>query len=266
MALYGVLGDIHGNREALRSALMALDTLHPDRIVCVGDIVGYNADSDECAAILREREIASIAGNHDLIGTGRLGFKQCSNKAMHALKHTRRRLGPDTARYLRSLPAALPIEEHVVLVHGGVRDVQQYMIKPHHIAENVGYLRSDFPGRRICFFGHMHEQKVFEVEPDGTVRDLAVGGTVKLRSDAEYFVNPGSVDASRKHEHKEAEFALFDSRALTVRFFRVPYDDALTERKAVAGGYRIGPWRDRYYSLRRRVIYSLQRRIAKLTR
>jgi predicted phosphodiesterase len=259
MALYGVLGDIHGNREALLAALTALEAHQPDRIVCVGDIVGYNADPDDCAAILREREIASIAGNHDLIATGRLGLGRCSNKAIHSLKRTRRRLSPGTAQYLRSLPAALPIEEHVVLVHGGVRDVQQYMTKPHHIAENVGYLRSDFPGRRICFFGHMHEQKVFEVEPDGTVRDLAVGGTVKLRSDAEYFVNPGSVDASRKHEHKEAEFALFDSRALTVRFFRVPYDDALTERKAAEGGYRIDPWRDLFYSLRRRILAKLTR-------
>lgn len=259
MALFGILGDIHGNREALIAALAAAEAHKPDQILCVGDIVGYNADPDECAAILRERGISSIAGNHDLIGTGRLGFERCSNKAMYALKRTRRRLSLATAHYLRALPAALPIEEQVLLVHGGVRDVQQYMTKPHHIAENVDYMHSDFPGRHICFFGHMHEQKVFEVGVDGEVRDLAITGTVKLRSDAEYFINPGSVDASRKDGHKQAEFALFDSRLLTVRFFRVPYDDALTEKKAAEAGYRIGRWHDRYYSLRRRITSKLRR-------
>jgi predicted phosphodiesterase len=74
MALYGVLGDIHGNSEALLAALAALERRGVRHLVCVGDIVGYNADPDECAALLRERRAVSIAGNHDLIGLGRLGF------------------------------------------------------------------------------------------------------------------------------------------------------------------------------------------------
>jgi predicted phosphodiesterase len=53
MALYGVLGDIHGNREALIAALAALDAYGPERLMCIGDIIGYNADSDGCATILR---------------------------------------------------------------------------------------------------------------------------------------------------------------------------------------------------------------------
>jgi len=104
----------------------------------------------------------------------------------------------------------------------------------------------------------MHEQKVFEVCEDGTVRDLPVKGIMRLHPDREYFVNPGSVDASRKHEHKLAEFALFDSGALTVEFFRVPYDHALTETKAAAGGYRMHPWRHLFYSVERRILAKLR--------
>jgi predicted phosphodiesterase len=253
MALYGVLGDIHGNREALVATLAALEDHRPERLLCIGDIIGYNADSDACAAILRERGVVSIAGNHDLIGINRLGFERCSNKAMHALKRTRRLLQSDTVEYLRSLPRTILIEDSVVLVHGGVRDVQQYMTTPLHIEENVRYLRADFPGRHVCFYGHMHEQKIFEVADDGSVRDLLADGVVKLRSDREYFVNPGSLDASRKQAPKFAEFALFDSGPMTVEFFRVPYDDMLTEAKAAGAGYRIGPWRDRFYALQRKV-------------
>ena len=256
--LYAVLGDIHGNREALEAALARADQRGAQAVLCVGDLVGYNADPDACVALLRERGAICIAGNHDLIGTGRLGFERCSNKAMHSLKRTRRRLAPATSRFLEELPSHRVLEGGVLLTHGGVRDVQQYMTKPKHVLENVGYLRADFPGARICFFGHTHEQRVFRVrgadvdEPFAPA--IAAGTGFALDDGAEYFVNPGSVDASRKREHKRCELAFFESATRTLAFERVAYDDALTESKAAAGGYRIDPWRDRLYELQRRLI------------
>ena len=258
MAIYGVLGDIHGNREALVATLDALEARGVRKLLCVGDIVGYNADPDECVALLRERDAICISGNHDLIGTNRLGFDRCSNKAMHSLQRTRRTLHTDAAGYLETLPARLPIEERVVLIHGGVRDVEQYMTRPHHVLQNVEHLREDFPGRNVCFYGHTHEQKVYEIEGT-TVRDVPAQGTVVLREDCEYFINAGSVDASRKREHKLAEFAVFDSTALTVDFFRISYNDALTESKASAGGYRLHRWADRLYDVKRRIVGPRQR-------
>ena len=252
MALYGVLGDIHGNREALEAALASIDARGVDRVLCVGDIVGYNADPEACVQMLRERDAICIAGNHDLIGTGMLGFERCSNKAMHSLKRTRRVLSPETAEWLRALPAHRVLEEKFVLVHGGVRDVQQYMTRPRHFAENAALLRRDFPGIRICFFGHTHEQRVFEVEGDRATEKTE--GSVRLGSDREYFVNPGSVDASRKHVHKLAELAFCDSATLGVRFERVRYDEAATEAKAHRGGFRIDRWRDRLYDVQRRIV------------
>lgn len=260
MAIYGVLGDIHGNREALEAALAALDARGVERLVCVGDLVGYNADPDDCVALLRGRRALCIAGNHDLIGTGALGFERCSNKAMHSLKQTRRVLDAQTAAWLRMLPTHLALEPDVLLVHGGVRDVQQYVTKPRHVLENAGYLRRDFPAIRVCFFGHTHEQKVFEV--DGTRVSEPVGAQLaageptvaRLRRDRHYFINPGSVDASRKREHKFAEFAVFDSGARIVEFARVAYDAAATEARAAAQGFRIDRWRDRLYDVQRRLV------------
>ena len=194
MAIYGVLGDIHGNIEALQAALAALDARGVTRIACVGDIIGYNADPDACVEMLRARDAIAIAGNHDLIGTGRLGFERCSNKAMHSLKRTRRGISPSSVEYLRALPPHRLIEPRVLLIHGGVRDVLQYMTQPKHVVENVGYLRQDYPGVRLCFFGHTHEQRVFEVVED-VVRTIPPS-LVDLSPHREYFVNPGSVDAS----------------------------------------------------------------------
>ena len=253
MAIYGVLGDIHGNREALAAALERVDALGVDRLLCVGDLVGYNADPDDCVKMLRERDALCIAGNHDLIGTGLLGFERCSNKAMHSLKRTRRTLGAESAAYLRSLPSHLVLEDKFLLTHGGVRDVQQYMTRPRHVLENAALLKADFPGIRICFFGHTHEQRVFEVEGE-RVNELDTANDVPLRPDRIYFVNPGSVDASRKRTHKLAELATFDSATLTVRFETVRYDDAATEDKAERAGYRIDRWRDRLYDVQRRLV------------
>ena len=251
MAIYGILGDIHGNREALAACLSHLDERGVERILCVGDIVGYNADPDECVAMLRGREATCIAGNHDLIGTGSLGFDRCSNKAMHSLKRTRRALAPETIRWLRSLPSHRVLEERFLLTHGGVRDVQQYMTRPRHFLENVEYLRRDFPGIRLCFFGHTHEQRVFEIEGESTTERDAGAGT-QLDPRKEYFLNPGSVDASRKHSQKLAELAIFDSDAMTIGFARMAYDEDATEARAEAQGYRIDGWRDRLYDVQRR--------------
>ena len=256
MARYGVLADIHGNREALAAALAAVESRGVDQILCLGDIVGYNADPDECVAMLRAKGALCIAGNHDLISLRRLDFSRCSLKAMYSLKRTRRSLAPASAQYLATLPDNLLLEKSIALVHGGVRDVQQYMKRPAHIAENAAYLREDFPGARICFFGHSHEPRVWEASGEA-VHPVSTEGKVALRFPSLYFVNPGSVDAARKSEHKLAECAIFDSDAWTIEFLKVKYDATAAELKAAIYGYRMGPLTERVLQVRRRIAAKL---------
>jgi len=253
MALYGILGDIHGNREALSAALAALEHRGVERIACLGDVVGYNADPEECVALVRRRCAPVIAGNHDLIGVGRLGFRRCSNNAEYSLRRTRRALSRESSAWLAALPPSATLEEAVVLVHGGVRDVQQAMTNPAHIRENSAFLRADFPAARVCFFGHSHEQRIYRISDD-SVEELPTHGQILLRQADTYFINPGAIDASRKRSRKLAECALFESRAGTLEFLRVPYDGAATEAKAAVFGYRLTPFTDRLYSLKRRLV------------
>ena len=258
MAVYGLVADIHGNREALGASLEALERRGVGDVLCLGDVVGYNADPDECVDMLRSRGALAIAGNHDLIGLGRLDFARCSNKARYSLKRTRRTLSPASAAYLAKLPDYRVLGEKIVLVHGGVRDVEQYMTSNALIQQNAAYLAEDFPEARLCFFGHSHEQKVYEVH-DGAVRDLPLAPSLALDPQKTYFINPGSIDASRKRDHKLAEFAVLDTEAWRIELWRVPYDCAATEAKAAVFGYRIPPLTDRWYSLQRRVRSTLRR-------
>jgi predicted phosphodiesterase len=261
MAVYGVLGDIHGNREALAVTLHALACRGIERLLCLGDLIGYNADPDECVAMIRATGAVTIAGNHDLIGIGQLDLRRCSNKAAYSLKRTRRNLAPDTRAWLAALPANRVLDGGIVLVHGGVRDVQQYMVNAMLIRENAAYLRADFPGARLCFFGHSHEQKLYRVRGED-VQEVPFQAHNHLDAEDLYFVNPGSVDASRKREAKQAECAILDTGSWTLEFLRLPYHAAATEAKAAVFGYRITPWFERAYTLKRKLLRNRWRTAA----
>jgi predicted phosphodiesterase len=254
MAVYGVLADIHGNLEALDAALAALDARGVARLLCLGDLVGYNADSDAVVRVLRERRVECIAGNHDRIAIGRLGTGKCNDPTAYALLRTRRTLAPGTRAFLATLPERRVIEGRFVLVHGGVDDLEQYVRSGAAARDNAERLARRFPGISICFFGHTHEPGTFVVE-GSAVRRIAGVGAAQLAPGAVHFVNPGSVDAARRKpgEDRVAEFAVFDSDANRVEFHRAAYDHAAAEAKALAGGYRMSRARARWVRLGRRV-------------
>ena len=119
MARYGVLGDIHGNREALEAALGALEARGIDQFLCTGDVVGYNADPDDCIALLYGRRCITVAGNHDAASIGALGLSGFSDRAAYALRRTRKRLRPASVAWLKALPARRTVDGAIVLMHGG---------------------------------------------------------------------------------------------------------------------------------------------------
>lgn len=200
---------LHGGDDASqarsRAVLAALDARGGDRVVCLGDVVGYNAEPNECAALLVERGIETIAGNHDLIALGRLGSDRCADKPAFTLRRTRK-VPSDTCRtYLAALPSWLPLETDVVLIHGGVNDAQEYVTTRDRVLDNCGRPAALAPGARICFFGHTHEQKLYRVR-QGTATECPARGVAMLdRDESTYFINPGSIDASRKAEPRLAE-------------------------------------------------------------
>lgn len=241
MARYGLLADIHGNLEALRAALAFLEARDVQAFFCLGDVVGYNADPDACVSEVRARGMAAVAGNHDLIAVGRLSLERCARKAAYALRRTRRVLRPDSAAWLSTLPPRTAVDGAIVLIHGGVDDVELYLRTPAQVARNAALLAAKHPDARVCFHGHTHEAAVWVVR-EGVARARPAEGTVRLPADATCFVNPGSVDSARKAEPGHAECAMFDADARTVEFARVPYDHETAEGKARRQGYRQPAW------------------------
>jgi diadenosine tetraphosphatase ApaH/serine/threonine PP2A family protein phosphatase len=100
------------------------------------------------------------------------------------------------------------------------------------------------------------------VESD-RVEEVSSGERYFLGGDALHFVNPGSVDASRKGGEKHAQCALLDTQAWTLEFLSLQYDAAATEAKSAVFGYRLTPWRERMYTLARRLLTGWRRAAAR---
>ncbi|MEO6420134.1 MAG: metallophosphoesterase family protein [Polyangiaceae bacterium] len=258
MATYAFLADIHGNAEALLAVLLFLEPERVDRMVCLGDIVGYNPAGNACVRIMRERSIECIAGNHELIALGRMGFDRCAPSPAHALRQARRDLSTATRQFLGALPATRTYEGKIVVTHGSVDDVAEYMSTSARILANAEVLAERHPGAMFCFFGHTHVPKVYEVGP-GTLVEVPATGVVRVAGAGKtYFINPGSIDASRCRE-KLAHFAVFDSERQEVRFHGVAYDDGAVERAAAAAGYRLSVHRQWLEHARKRLKTGLSR-------
>ncbi len=258
MATYAFLADIHGNTEALRAALTFLKSENVDRLVCLGDIVGYNPGGNACVRLVREHSIECIAGNHELIALGRMGFDRCAPSPAHALRQARRDLSTTTRQFLGALPATRTYEDRIVVTHGGLDDVAEYMSTSARILANAELLAERHPRAQLCFFGHTHVPKVYELG-DGTLVEAPATGVVPVGgAGKKYFINPGSIDASRCQE-KLARFAVFDSARSEVRFHAVAYDDRAVERAAAHAGYRLSAHRQWLERARKRLKQGLSR-------
>jgi predicted phosphodiesterase len=113
-----LISDIHANLEALEATLADISSQTVDRIVCLGDIVGYNSKPAECLALIRERNIQCVAGNHDLAVAGRITTKDFSSVAARSAVWTRERLTRADLDFLGNLPRKANIGDELIAVHG----------------------------------------------------------------------------------------------------------------------------------------------------
>lgn len=229
---YGILADIHGNLEALEVALSRLDGEGADTILCLGDVVGYNANPAECLAKARERCSAIITGNHERMVLGR-NLEGIRQETRDATEWTRDQLSAEEIAYIEALPESMPIGEHLLIVHGAPRDPDEYILSTDAIRDNMEVLRRDHPGVKVCFFGHSHFPMVIGY-PDIHTR-FHETRTIELDPSRLYLINPGSVGQPRDGCPK-ASCALYDDDAHAITIFREPYEIASTQGKIRAAG------------------------------
>jgi len=145
----GVLSDVHGNRIALEAVLSDMPTV--DRLVCAGDVVGYNPWPADCVAAMRERSIPTVMGNHDRAVAGDTPFR-FNSMAAAGVDYARERLDDDALAWLADLPPTRTVADgRVKLVHGHPDDPDRYTYPEEFSARMLD-------GEDLLVTGHTHVQ------------------------------------------------------------------------------------------------------------
>jgi diadenosine tetraphosphatase ApaH/serine/threonine PP2A family protein phosphatase len=203
-----------------------------DEIVCLGDIVGYNANPNECVGIIRSKKIVSVLGNHDVSVSGREEPDRFNALARSAVLWTREHLTAENRSFLLDLPPETRVQDFL-LVHGFIHDTNRYLLSRDAAVENF-HLLAALPGNlKLVFFGHTHIGMAFMEHQGSIASDLS--SELSLSSGTHYLINPGSVGQPRDGDPR-ASFLVYDSDDHTVRFFRVEYDIKQCQDKIVRAG------------------------------
>jgi diadenosine tetraphosphatase ApaH/serine/threonine PP2A family protein phosphatase len=223
-----ILTDIHANLPALEAVLTAIDEARFERRWCLGDVVGYGAQPDQCAKLVSERCELSLVGNHDLAVTGEISTEVFSASAAAAVEWTRQNSDESTIDFLKALKAE-NTDHEVGLYHASPRDpVWEYVLAP-----EVAFLSLEATEKPLVLVGHSHialrfgaEQLALALCEEGTQIDLAR---------ERWLLNPGSVGQPRDG-NAHAAWLLLDFDARKAVYHRVEYPVEKTQAEIRASG------------------------------
>ena len=242
---YLVLSDLHSNLEALTAVLESAAGDY-DRVLCLGDLVGYGADPNAVTDWVRANAAVVVRGNHDRACAGLEDLAWFNPVARIAAEWTHHQLTPENRDYIATLPKGPIAVERFQVMHGSLLDEDEYMVQAADAGQAFPYLETS-----LAFFGHTHLQGGFEWSRS-RVRVIprpAPGEkefVLELDPDSAYFVNPGSVGQPRDTDSRTA-YALYNPEDKFLTYRRIPYDihtaqakihnadlpDVLAERLAV---------------------------------
>ena len=228
---YGIISDIHANLEALEAVLGRLRDV--DAHICLGDIVGYGPDPNECIEVVKALPSSKcVVGNHDLACVGKYDINWFNWYAREAIVWTQERLTPASRGYLLSL-RLMDMENSLTLVHGSLPQPMDYVT-------SEGDARGVFAEMitPVCLIGHTHIAEYY-AHAHGAAhierRSLAQGGQIKFDRGMTYVINCGSVGQPRDG-NPLASFGICDTTRRSVKVMRVEYPVARVQEKMDKAG------------------------------
>lgn len=223
-----VISDIHANLNALETVLETAGDY--EAVWCLGDVVGYGPDPNECIARVMELPgIVWVLGNHDAAVIGEIESESFNPDARISIEWTRDTITPENRRLMSELPKKLVIGD-VTLVHGSPRDpTYEYLLDRYTATISFAYFNTPF-----CFFGHTHIPSFFQLNQGYAdlyvPQDEGIGELVPRM-----LANPGSVGQPRDKDPRAA-YAIYDSEATLWHYHRVAYEiSAVQKRMKVCG-------------------------------
>jgi predicted phosphodiesterase len=228
-----VLSDIHGNLESLHAVLEDMHIQGPDKVICLGDVVGYGPNPEETVALLRQEGILSVQGNHEqgiLFPDKRDWFNPTTRRS---LEITAALLSLETINFLRTWPTALQ-EQDFLAVHGcPPADAFTYLFE--YAEQDLPTLFQKF-SQPLCFVGHTHMLQLAGWDRCQAWLNDMHAGRVLLDPACRYIINVGSVGQPRDGTIS-AKYVIWDSCASSLDVRAVPYDAKPTIAKIEALGF-----------------------------
>lgn len=221
---FGLFGDVHSNLEALQAVLEDMQVQGVSQMVCLGDIVGYNANPAECLEMVRALGGAVVKGNHDEESSGEGDVSRFNPIAAEGVLFSRQQISDEQKNFLRELPLQLAVENFTV-VHASL-DVParwDYVMRASQAANSFTYQRT-----RLCFFAHTHVPYVFVKDENGISESLYQ--KIRLQEGQQYMINVGSVGQPRDGDWRAA-YAVYNVEEEIIELRRVPYDVAKAQQK-----------------------------------
>lgn len=219
---------MHANLEALNAVIAAAEPFA--QIWCMGDLVGYGPNPNECVAVVRGYDLVAVAGNHDWVASGKRTAAGFNPHAAYAAQWTATQLNAHSRRFLFDLPETVT-EEDFLLVHGSPRaPTQEYLFRAAEAEKCFPHFSTAY-----CLVGHTHVPSAFiqagrdspsdvygvALQPD---EPLPLDGRMRM------IINPGSVGQPRDY-NPHAAFGIYDAKRCEFQLHRVAYDVAATQEK-----------------------------------
>lgn len=226
---YAIISDIHANAAALQLVLKDAAAAGAERIVCLGDVVGYGPQPREALDLVRRVASSVIAGNHDDAVSGRIRADDFIDLAGDAVVRHRTTLDAEQIDWLESLPHTARLEG-AIAAHGGFTAPEAF---PYVSDEAEAAANFAATNATLLFVGHTHIPLVFVVGASGTVHKLDPCDFT-LEEGKRYLVNPGSVGYPREASGVcQSSYVLYDSTARTIRFRFLPFSVASVMQRGV---------------------------------
>lgn len=228
-----VVSDIHSNGDALDAVARELDRLRPDRVVHLGDLVGYNAEPEKCVRWAMANCSDGILGNHDAVVCGKAGGEFFHRPALQAARWSARQMSDAGLSYLAGLPVRSTIPGGILLVHGAPSDPDRYLFLLEDAEEEMDLLAGK-EDSRIVLYGHTHLPAAFIRRKDGSVVSAPLRAC-QLAEGEGAMLNPGSVGQPRDRDPRSS-FLLFDARSAEASWIRIVYDVNRSRKKVLEAG------------------------------
>ncbi len=224
-----VLADVHGNLEALTAVLEDLGAQAPERVLFLGDAVGYGPDPNACVEKIFEVADTAVAGNHDHGALELISTAYFNPFAQAAIRWTQTVLTKENRERLLSMPMTAR-EGDLLLVHATPERPEAW----HYLLYDGEARRQfEFFDEKACLYGHTHRPIGFV--GDGNNVRRATESLLTFQEQFRYIVNVGSVGQPRD-SNPDAAYCLYDTREKVLSFQRVPYNYRITQEKMRAAG------------------------------